>query len=82
MATFWRNTDQKKLSGEHSIMMEKQAQAGEGGVKTHPLSLFLPSRKKLKCTLQLKGRFQNFVSTLDVLCGTEVTREKEEGQYG
>ncbi len=36
------------------------------GVQAHPLSLFLPSRTQLKCTLQLKGHFQSFISTLYV----------------
>jgi hypothetical protein len=37
-------------------MMEKSAQPGEG-VHAHPLSLCLPSRTKLWCTLQREGRF-------------------------
>jgi hypothetical protein len=40
---------QRPLSGVHSIMMEKLAQAGVcGGVHAHPLSLYLPSRTKLQ----------------------------------
>jgi hypothetical protein len=45
---------QRLLSGVHSIMRVKLAQAGEG--EAHPLSLHLPSPVKLQCTLQLSGR--------------------------
>ncbi len=54
------------LSGVHSIMMEKLTQAGEGGgVHAHPLSLYLPSRTKLWCTLHLRGQIHSpyFYST-------------------
>jgi hypothetical protein len=45
------------LSGLHSIMRVKLAQAGEGGgVHAHPLSLDLPSPVKLQCPLQLSGQ--------------------------
>jgi hypothetical protein len=38
------------LSGVHSIMMEKLAQAGKGaGGHAHPLLLYLPSHTKLWC---------------------------------
>ena len=65
------------LSGVHSIMMEKLAQAGEGGgggVHAHPPSLYLPSRTMLWCigTLQLRGQigYNPPISTLPlyVLC--------------
>jgi hypothetical protein len=47
---------QRPLSSVHSIMIEKLAQAGEGGECTPTsLSLYLPSRTKLHCTLQLNG---------------------------
>ncbi len=39
-------------------MMEKLAQAGVG-VHAHPLSLYLPSRTKLRCTLQLRGQIHS-----------------------
>jgi hypothetical protein len=41
------------------------------GVHAHPLSLYLPSRTKLHCTLQLRGQIDSpyFLSTLYVLCG-------------
>ncbi len=40
-----------------SIMIEKLAQAGEGGgMHAHPLLLWLPSRTKLQCTVQLRGQ--------------------------
>ncbi len=47
-------------------LMEKFAQAGEGGRCTlTPLSLQLPSRKELQCTLQLSGQIHSpyFIST-------------------
>jgi hypothetical protein len=49
---------QRPLSGAHSVMMEKSAQAGEGGggVHTHSLSINILSRTKLWCTLQLRGQ--------------------------
>jgi hypothetical protein len=50
---------QRPLSGVLSNMMEKLSQAGEdggGGVDAHLLSLYLPSRTKLQCTLQLRGQ--------------------------
>jgi hypothetical protein len=53
-------------------MIEKLAQADEGwGVHAHPLSLYLPSRTKLWCTLQLKGQIHPPISTIPqyVLCG-------------
>ncbi len=53
---------QRPLSGVHSIMMEKLAQAVEGGVGG---ALFLPSQTKLRCTLQLRGQKPTpyFIST-------------------
>jgi hypothetical protein len=41
---------QLPLSGVHSILMEKLAQAGEGGgcMPMHPLLLYLPSHTKLQ----------------------------------
>ncbi len=48
---------QRLLSGVHSIMRVKLAQAGKGGgVHTHPLTLHLPSPVKLQCTLQQSGQ--------------------------
>ncbi len=49
-----------------SIMMEKLAQAGDGGGGgTHPLSQYLPSRTKLCRMLQLRGyRYTPFISIL------------------
>jgi hypothetical protein len=48
---------QRLLSGVHSIVRVKLAQAGEGGgVHAHPLSLHLPSPVKLQCALQLSGQ--------------------------
>jgi hypothetical protein len=54
------------LSRLHSIMMVNAAQPGEGGGGALPLSLYLPSRAKLLCTLQLRGLTQSsyFSSTL------------------
>jgi hypothetical protein len=51
-----------------SSMVEKLAQAGDGGggwVHAHPLSLYLRSRTKLLCTLQLRRKihFSYFYST-------------------
>ncbi len=41
-------------------MMEKLAQAGEGGgVHARTLSLYLPSRTKLQCMLQLRGQIHS-----------------------
>ncbi len=56
---------QRPLSGVHSIMMEKFTQASEGGGARHPPSLYLPSRIKLQCTLQLSGQIHSpyFIST-------------------
>ncbi len=56
------------LSGVHTIMMEKSAQFwwwGGGGARP-PLSLYLPSRTKLWCILQLRGQMHSpyFCSTL------------------
>ncbi len=64
---------QRSLSGVYSIMMEKLAQAGEGGGCTlHPLSLYLASRTKLQCKLQLRehlSRYTHPISSLPfVLC--------------
>ncbi len=48
------------LSSVYSIMMEKIAQPGEGGQgRRHPLALYLPSRTKLWCTLQLRGQIHS-----------------------
>jgi hypothetical protein len=53
------------ISGVHSIMMEKPAHAGEGeGVHALPLSLYLPSRTKLQCALQLRGQTHSPHSSL------------------
>ncbi len=60
---FWRRV--------RSIMMEKSAQAGADGACTpNPLSLYLPSRTKLQCMLQLRGHIYSpyFISTPYVLC--------------
>jgi hypothetical protein len=57
---------QRPLSGVHSILIEKSALAGEGGgVHAHHCSLYLPSRAKLWCTLQLRGQIHSssFYST-------------------
>jgi hypothetical protein len=53
------------ISGVHSIMMEKSALGAEGGgcMHTHPLSLYLPSRKKLQRTFQLRGQIHSFIYT-------------------
>jgi hypothetical protein len=62
---------QLPLSGVHSIMMEKLAQPGYAeGVHAHPLSLYLPSRTKLWCTLQLRGQIHSsyFYSTSVCVC--------------
>ncbi len=63
------------LSAVHSIMTVKSAQPGEGGgVHALPLSLYLPSRAKLWCTLQLRGQiYTPPISPLPlfVLCGRE-----------
>jgi hypothetical protein len=62
----------------HSIIMVKSAQPGEGGGMVHafPLSLYLPSRAKLWCTLQLRGQIRTLPLFLffpymlcTVLCG-------------
>ncbi len=54
----------------HSIMMENQPWLVRVGVHDCPLSLCLPSRTKLQCTLQLRDRYTApyFISTLYVLC--------------
>jgi hypothetical protein len=51
-------------------MMEKSALAGEGGVHAHPLSLYLPARSMLQCTLQLRGQIHPLcrLYPLYVLC--------------
>jgi hypothetical protein len=70
-------TEWQRPLGVHSIMMGKFAQAGEGGGcrPMHLLSLYLPSRTKLQCTLQLRGQIHspNFISTvyLYVFCGVQ-----------
>jgi hypothetical protein len=51
-----QSTHRVAIAGVHSIMMEKSALAGVGGVHAHPLSLYLPSRTKLQRTLQLRGQ--------------------------
>ncbi|MFN9907018.1 MAG: hypothetical protein ACK56F_13010, partial [bacterium] len=43
------------LSGVYSIMTVNSAQPGDGRAARLPLSLYLPSRAKLLCTLQLRG---------------------------
>ncbi len=51
---------QRPLSGVHSIMMEKISPGWWGwgpGVHAHPLSLYLPSRKKLQFYAQLSPYF-------------------------
>jgi hypothetical protein len=57
---------QRSISGVHSFMMEKLAQAGEGGGCT-PILLpsILPSRTNLQCMLQLRGQIHSpyFIST-------------------
>ncbi len=63
---------QRPLSGVHCIMMEKLAQGSWGWEGcTPPLSLYLQSRAKLQCTLQLRGQLHSpyFISTLYLLCG-------------
>jgi hypothetical protein len=56
------------LSGVHFIMMVNSALPGEdggGGLHALPLSLYLPSRAKLWCTLQLGGgTYTPLISTL------------------
>ncbi len=62
---------QRLLSGVHSIMRVKLAQAGEGGGCTPtPFHLHLPSPVKLQCTmLQLSGQIHyNPVSSLVKIC--------------
>ncbi len=53
---------QLPLSGVHPIMMEKLAQPDQ---YAHPLPLYLPSRTKLWCTLQLREQINSlhFYST-------------------
>jgi hypothetical protein len=68
---------QRPLTGVHSIMMEKLAQADEGrGVygAGPPPSLYLPSRTKLQCTLQLRGQIHSsyFTSTPYILCAVSI----------
>jgi hypothetical protein len=55
---------QRPLSDVHFIMMEILSQAGEVGGAGQPLSLYLPSRAKLQCTLQ-RGQIHSpyFIST-------------------
>ncbi len=52
------------------------------GVHAHPLSLYLPSRTKLQCTLQLRGQIQPPVSILPlcVLCGATSHTERRKSQ--
>jgi hypothetical protein len=54
MNTFWLT---------FRLIMEKLALVGEGGEEggghAHPLSLYLPSRTKLRCTLQLRGQIHS-----------------------
>jgi hypothetical protein len=57
--------------------MEKSARPREvGGMHAHPLSLYLPSRTKLWCTLQRRGRIHSpyFYSTpICTLCSSVQT---------
>jgi hypothetical protein len=57
--------------------MVNSAQPGEGGRGVHafPLSIYLPSRAKLWCTLQLRGQIHcyYFSSTVFCLCVGERT---------
>ncbi len=48
----------------------KLTQAGKGGGYAHPLSLYLPSRTKLQCMIQLSRQIQSPFSSLAiyVLC--------------
>ncbi len=51
---------QRPLSGVHSIMMEKLKPGWWGWrVHAHSFPLYLPSRKKLKCTLQVLGQIHS-----------------------
>ncbi len=65
------------ISGVHSIIMEKAALAGEGGGRTPiPFQLYLPSRTKLQCMLQLRGQIHSpyFIYMYSVLwttCGSK-----------
>jgi hypothetical protein len=55
------------LSGVHSIMTEKLAQAGEGGggvVHAHPLSPNLPSRCSVRSSYD--GRYTPSISSLPI----------------
>ncbi len=67
---------QQPLSGLHSIMMEKSAQADEvGGARAHPLLLYLPSRTKFVVyALAERGRYTLHISALPlyVLGGWEL----------
>ncbi len=40
-------------------MIENQPQLARVGVQAHPLSLYLPSRTKLQCTVQLRGQMHS-----------------------
>jgi hypothetical protein len=50
---------QRLLSGVHSIMMEKLAQAGEGGDTPTPFHYIYHHGPKLLCTLQLRGQLHS-----------------------
>jgi len=60
--------------------MEKLAQAGEGmGVHAHSLSLYLPSRTKLCCTLQRRGKIHYpYFYCIPILCGLEIKRQEKD----
>ncbi len=64
------------LSGVHSITTVKSALrgGGGGGVHTLHLSLYLPSRAKFRCRLQLRGQILPPVAPLPlyVLCGLDI----------
>ena len=68
---------QRPLSGVHPIMMEKLAQAGEGGGCTPtPFHSYLPSRTttKFHYTLQLRGQIHSPYFILRVMNKLETPR--------
>jgi hypothetical protein len=59
---------QEPLSGVHSTVMVISAQLGEGWGTLHALSLslYLPSRAKLWCTIQLRLQIHSYFSSVVV----------------
>ncbi len=71
---YWRNIAHIWRTFHHDGKISQPGKGWGGGARPPPFSLYLLSRTKLQCTLQLRGQIHSphFYSTSIVLCGYTV----------